>query len=121
METLQDKDVYSNLMSKIEALVNAGNGKINPNDMVVYANLAKAANEYESQHYVIEAPTTLNGLLEMKMYEMRLKQKEMAIKLNISDAKLSLILHGKQKPDLGLLRKMHTELGIDGNVLLDVI
>ena len=58
---------------------------------------------------------------EMKMYEMRLKQKELAKKLNVSDAKLSLIMNGKQKPDINFLKAVHLQLNISGDYLLKVV
>ncbi len=57
----------------------------------------------------------------MKMYDMRLKQKELAKKLNVSDAKLSLIMNGKQKPDIGFLKAVHKELDVNAELLLNVI
>jgi len=39
----------------------------------------------------------------------------------VSDAKLSLVMAGKQKPDAALLKSIHTELGIDGNILLKAV
>ena len=57
----------------------------------------------------------------MKMYEMRLKQKELAKKLNVSDAKLSLIMNGKQKPDINFLKAVHLQLNISGDYLLKVV
>jgi HTH-type transcriptional regulator / antitoxin HigA len=57
----------------------------------------------------------------MKMYELKLNQSEMAKKLNVSNAKLSLILGGKQKPDIYFLKTVNENLGIDGNYLLSVL
>jgi transcriptional regulator with XRE-family HTH domain len=57
----------------------------------------------------------------MKMYELKLNQGEMAKRLNISGAKFSLILSGKQKPDIHFLKTVHDNLGIDGNYLLSVL
>jgi len=56
----------------------------------------------------------------MKMYELRLNQGAMAKKPEISDAKLSMILSGKQQPDIKFLKTVHDSLGIDGNYLLSV-
>ena len=54
------------------------------------------------------------------MYEMKLKQKQMAKILHISDAKLSLVISGKQKPDVELLKRVHTELNVDAHLLLSL-
>jgi transcriptional regulator with XRE-family HTH domain len=53
------------------------------------------------------------------MYEKKLNQEKLAKKLNISPAKFSLILRGKQKPDVGFLKGIRNELGISADFILD--
>lgn len=60
----------------------------------------------------------MEGLIELKMYERKLKQKELAKLLGIGEPKLSQILSKKRKPDVAFLKAAHERLGIDGNVLL---
>ena len=54
----------------------------------------------------------------MEMFEMKLRQNELAKKLKVSDAKLSLIMNGKQKPGVESLKAIHTELDIDAEFIL---
>ena len=75
---------------------------------------------YEDMNFAIPLPQTVQGLIELKMYEKKLKQKEIAKMLNITDTKLSEILHHKRKPGLSLLKAMNEVLGIDGNLLLKI-
>ena len=81
-------------------------------------SLALAAQVYEKSIYIIPAPRTLEGLIELKMYERRLKQKELAKLLGIGEPKLSQIMSKKRKPDVAFLKAAHEQLGIDGNLLL---
>ncbi len=118
---VRDDADYSRVIEAIEQLMKAGKGTIRNKDLTIYGKLAKAAAEYEQRTYTIPSPKTLEGLLEWKMYELKLKQKGLAEKLHVSDAKLSLILAGKQKADVALLKSIHTELGIDGNTLLEAV
>ena len=76
--------------------------------------------EYEDVHFHIPMPGTLQGLLELKMYEKKLKQKELAALLNTTDTKLSEIMHHKRKPSLSFIKALNHVLGIDGNLLLKV-
>ena len=46
-------------------------------------------NAYEEKHYTIPLPQTLQGLIELKMYENKLKQKEVAKMLHTTDTKLT--------------------------------
>ena len=118
---IDNEQDYDHLMAEIEQLVIAGGGTIKNEDLGRYAAMAKTAYDYEHRVYTIDPPRTLEGLLEWKMYELKLKQKGLAEKLHVSDAKLSLVMSGKQRPDASLLKAIHLELGIDGNLLLDVI
>ena len=75
---------------------------------------------YEDLHYTIALPQTVQGLIELKMFEKKLKQKELAKMLNTTDTKLSEIMHHKRKPSISFLKAMHQILGIDGNLLLNI-
>ena len=78
-------------------------------------------NAYEEKHYTIPLPETLQGLIELKMYENKLKQKEIAKMLHITETKLSEILHHKRKPSISFLKALHQVFGIDGNLLLKMV
>ena len=82
-----------------------------------YTQIVKS---FEDTHYTIPLPQTLQGLIELKMYENKLKQKELAQMLNVTDTKLSEIMHNKRKPSLSFLKAMHQVLGIDGNLLFKI-
>jgi HTH-type transcriptional regulator/antitoxin HigA len=86
-------------------------------DLKEFSKIVKA---YEDMHYSIPMPQTVQGLIELKMYEKKLKQKELAQLLNITDTKLSEIMHHKRKPSLSFLKAMNQILGIDGNLLLKI-
>lgn len=60
------------------------------------------------------------GLIELKMYEKKLKQKDVAKLLNTTDTKLSEIMNFKRKPSLSFIKAMNETLGIDGNLLLKI-
>ena len=75
---------------------------------------------YEDMHYTIPLPQTVQGLIELKMFENKLKQKDLAKLLNTTDTKLSEIMHNKRKPSISFLKAMNQILGIDGNLLLKI-
>ena len=86
-------------------------------DLNTYTQIVRA---YEVMHYTIPLPQTVQGLIELKMFEKKLKQKELAKMLNTTDTKLSEIMHHKRKPSLSFLKAMNQILGIDGNLLLKI-
>ena len=83
-----------------------------------YTQIVKA---YEDIHYSIPMPQTIEGLIGLKMYERKMKQKDIAKLLHTTDTKLSAVMHRKRKPNIDLLKAMHEKLGIDGNLLLKVV
>jgi len=106
-------------MIKIDALMKKGEKNLTDKEAEEIRTLALAAQAYEKSIYTIPAPQTLEGLIELKMYERRLKQKELARLLGIGEPKLSQIMSRKRKPDVAFLKAAHQHLGIDGNVLLE--
>ena len=117
---INDKAAYEKIKAETERLMNKGSKNVTPAELAKIRSLALAAQAYEKSIFTIEPPATLAGIIEMKMYEMRLKQKDLAGKLKVSKAKLSLILNGKQKADVAFLKAVHSELHIDANVLLEM-
>jgi HTH-type transcriptional regulator/antitoxin HigA len=115
---LNDVD-YNHVMAKIDSLMAKGSDKVSKEELAEIRALALTAQAYEHTKYVIDAPTTLIGMVEMRMFEMKLKQKELAKKLKVSDTKLSLIMNGKQKPGIDFLKAIHTELDIDADFILE--
>lgn len=115
-----EKD-YNATMKKIDALMKKGENNLTDKEAEDLRILALAAQAYEKSIYTIPAPKTLEGLIELKMYERRLKQKELARLLGIGEPKLSQIMSKKRKPDVAFLKAAHKFLGIDGNVLLEYV
>ena len=110
---------YKAVMARIDKLMSRGSEKVSKSELAEIRKLALTAQQYEQAKFIIAPPTTLAGIIEMKMYEMRLKQKDLAKKLKVSDTKLSLIMNGKQKPDVDFLKAVHKQLHVNGDFLLN--
>lgn len=106
-------------MKKIDALMKVGENNLSDGQADTLRSMALAAQAYEKTQYEIPAPATLEGIIELAMYERKLKQKDLAKMLGIGEAKLSKILTRKRKPDVLFLKAAHQVLGIDGNKLLE--
>ena len=118
IKEIENEHDYDSVMKKIDALMAKGSTNISKEELTEIRSLALSAQSYEQKKYVIAAPSTLSGMVEMRMYEMRLKQRDLAKKLKISDAKLSLIMNGKQRPDVDFLKAVHKELNVDAEFIL---
>jgi HTH-type transcriptional regulator / antitoxin HigA len=112
---------YNATMKKIDALMKKGEAHLTDKEADELRMLSLAAQAYEKSIYTIPAPKTLEGLIELKMYEQKLRQKELAKLLGVGEPKLSLIMSKKRKPDVAFLKAVHKFLGIDGNLLLDYV
>ena len=119
IKVITSDKAYQATMEKIDGLMKIGEAKMKPAQAAELRLLSLAAQAYEKSMYTIPAPKTLQGLIEFKMYERKLKQKELAQLLDIAESKLSQILTGKRKPDVSFLKAAHEQLEIDGNILLE--
>ncbi|MBS1566625.1 MAG: helix-turn-helix transcriptional regulator [Bacteroidetes bacterium] len=109
---------YNATMVKIDALMKKGESNLTDKEAKELRKMALAAQRYEKAIYTINAPTTLEGMIELKMYERKLKQKELAKLMGLGEAKLSQILSGKRMPDVAFLKAAYLKLGIDAGFLL---
>lgn len=66
-------------------------------------------------------PLTINALVQQKVTEMDITQKQLAEMFNMGTAKISQILNGKREPDVPFLKAVHEKLGIDGNFILETV
>jgi HTH-type transcriptional regulator/antitoxin HigA len=109
---------YDALMLKIDALMKVGEKNLTDRQADQLRSMALAAQAWEKSIYTIPPPSTIEGMIELRMYEQRLKQKDLAKLLGTGEAKLSQILTGKRKPDVSFLKAAYMKLNIDPGFLL---
>jgi HTH-type transcriptional regulator/antitoxin HigA len=119
MTEIKNKTDYKKVMDEILVLMNKGEANVTDEESSKIRELAIAAQNFERRIYTIPLPTTLEGMIEMKMYEKKMNQAQLAKRLKLSTTKLSLILNRKQKPDIDFLKAVRTELEIDADFILD--
>ena len=120
-EAISNEKSYKLALKKVDDLMKLGSQKITFDQAKEITTLAKSIQPYEKNIYTITPPTTLAGMIELRMYEMKFKQVELAKLLGISNTKLSLILSGKQKADLQFIKSIHKELKINAEFILQSI
>lgn len=119
MKEIKSDADYNNVMTKIDGLMAKGSANVTKEELGDIRTLAQQAQAFEQAKYVIDAPTTLIGMVEMRMFEMKLRQRDLAQKLGMSDAKLSMIMNGKQRPGVDFLKAVYQHLHIDASFLLE--
>lgn len=119
MKAIKKETQYKAVMNEIFTLMNKGEANLSKMETLKLRTLALAAQSYEKSIYIIPPPSTIEGMIELQMYERRLKQKELAKLMGLSEPKLSQILTGKREPDVAFLKAAHQKLGIDASFLLN--
>ncbi len=96
----------------------------NPEKEAIFEEIAQALEYYEDHVLLIplrlEGAKTLPDMIRLKMFEMKLKQKELAKQLEVSETSLSAILNGKRRITIDFAKKLYTVLKIDPEFILQV-
>ena len=118
---------YQKAMERIEVITrhateNGGFKEIGKELLDEYLSLASFAADYEDKVFKVfplKEPTPLVLLIEDAMHKRRMKQRDLARELEVSEARISDILRGKANIGMTLAKKIHKKLGIDGNLILE--
>src|SRR5258708_39463885 len=79
---------YKSVMARIDNLMSKGSENVSKTELAEILKLAITAQEYEKTKFTIAAPTTLPGIIEIKMFEMCLEQKDLALQLKARVTKI---------------------------------
>ncbi|GAB3924531.1 helix-turn-helix domain-containing protein [Larkinella terrae] len=115
--TITNESDYKQAFREFDALISHMGD--DPEKQVKARALAESIQAYEQDFMPFPKPTTLTSMIELKMYEMKLKQKDLAALLDVEASRISEILNGKRKLTIDLAKKLHDKLGIDGNFILE--
>lgn len=73
--------------------------------------------QYEEIYFPIGLPT-LQEMIELRMFEMGLKRKDLAALLNTTASRISDYLNGKREITLNVAKALHQKLNIDSDIIL---
>ena len=83
--------------------------------------LANAVAAYEeTAGHRPEPPQTLRGILEVEMFKRRMRQRQLAELLDVTEPRLSELMKGKREMNLDFARRLHTILHIPAEVVLQL-
>ena len=123
---IKSETEYQKVMEKVEnylrsATQNGGVHTLNSEQRTDLQNLSKLAEAWEDNIPLmpIRQPQTLIGMIELKMYERKLKQKDLAALLEISPTRLSEVLQAKRKVNLDLAKRLYKVLKIEPAFILE--
>lgn len=113
-------------MEQVEAYLrkatkNGGFHSLSPQERSDLQRLSLFAEAWEDQIPLmpIRQPKTLVEMIELKMYERKLKQKDLAALLGISATRLSEVMQNKRKINLDLAKRLYQVLKIDPMFILE--
>lgn len=83
-------------------------------ELISVSNTVEA---YEEIHFPIGLPS-LKEVIELRMFELKLKQKDLAKLLNVSASRVSEIFSGKREVTFSIAKALHKKLNIDSDIIL---
>jgi HTH-type transcriptional regulator/antitoxin HigA len=111
------KKEYKHVMSVIDKLMLKGEANLSKSELKEIERLSAMAEAWEDKYDPLK-PVTIAGMIELKMFENRMKQRELAIKLGISATRLNEVLRGKRKVNIDLAKKLYEKLNIPADFIL---
>ncbi len=125
METTDEKK-YTSTMAEIEFLLQkatrqGGFQSLTIDETAQLQKLSLAAEAYEDSIPLmpIPAPGSLEEMIRLRMYQLKVNQKQLAQLLEVTETRLSEVLRGKRNINFDMARRLHEKLGIDGNFILE--
>ena len=118
MKRISEVD-YKKASARIEELlkvVNNSTPQDDPNLKKLIA-LSDIIENYETENYPIGTPS-LRDVIELRMFEKKLKQKDLAELLETSTSRISEYLNGKRDITIEIARALHKKLNIDSDIIL---
>jgi len=107
LKILKTKKDYSKSLERFEEIFQAEQGSVESDEADVLALLIK---QYEDTHYVINSPSPIEAI-KYRMEQQGLSNKDLAEILGFK-SRVTDIFKKNRKLNLGMIRKLYTELHI---------
>jgi len=110
---------YRRASSRIEELLKVVDNNTPQDDpsAIELIEQSDIVEKYEIENYSIGTPS-LKDVIELRMFERKLKQKDLAILLETSTSRISEYLNGKRDITIEIARALHKKLNIDSDIIL---
>ncbi|MEZ4827588.1 MAG: helix-turn-helix domain-containing protein [Bacteroidia bacterium] len=120
MERIMNQNEYQDSLVRMESLLKiVGNDTDSSSKEFIELNeLSQIIAEYEERHYSFE-PKNLREMIELRMYQRKLKQKDIAELLGTTPSRVSEIINGKRKLTFELAKALYSKLNIDPEIILN--
>lgn len=125
---LKTESEYKQVMAEIEVFLqkathNGGFASLSSAETERLRVLSLQAGAYEDAIPImplqVPKPQTLSEMLSLKMFQLKLKQKDLAAMLDITPTRLSEVMTGKRKVNMDLAKRLYQKLAIDPAFILE--
>lgn len=127
LDKIRSNNQYNQITKLIDILLNkatdgGGFSSLNKKESKELEAMSRLVADYEENVLKIwPLPITISDVVQQKIAEMNITQNKLAEIFEITNSKLSKILTGKRDPDILFLKAVHEKLGVDGNLILNII
>ena len=110
---------YKDANSRMEELlaILTDKGKLGKKQQLELDRISEAIALFEEEHYPFK-PETLIEMIELRMFQRKLKQKDLARILGTTPSRISEILNGKRDLTMDLARELYKKLNVDPKLIL---
>lgn len=113
IKLIKTEEDYKIVLSRLEVIFDAPIGTSDSDEADV---LALLVDEYEKQHYPIEAPDPIEAI-KIRMEEMQLKQADLIPEIG-GKSRVSEILNKKRKLTVEMIRNLAVRLNLSAGLLV---
>ena len=122
LTTVATQHQYNEALSVIETYLKKGSIVLSFEEKQELRRISLLVEAFEQQISPMPMPAqSLVGMIQIKMFERRMKQKELAVLLEISETTLSEVMNGKRKINLELAKNLYKKLGIASDFILESV
>ncbi len=108
---------HAAVLKKVDALMRINSANTTREERQHIRAMGEALMAYEQSIYEIPEPSTLEGILERQMYNMKREGKDLAQTLGISQEELEMIMWEDKKAETELLNVIKEKLNISSEVI----
>lgn len=113
IKPIKSEEDHEQALARIDVLMEAESDSPEGDELDVLATLVEA---YETRHYPIEKPDPIEALL-FRMEQSGLTRKDLEPLIG-NRGRISEILTGRRPLTLAMIRRLHAQLGIPADVLI---
>ena len=119
IQSISNESEYQTALAAIEPFLQKGFEHLSFEEDEELARITSLIEDYEAIYYPLPfKPKTLIEMLELKMFERKLKQKDLAKVLQVTENRISEVINGKRKVNMDLAKRLYSELNIDPHFIL---